>query len=201
MLARAFRKDTTFVSILAQIGLLTGSEERAEKRLVAAAMRGDRTAFDTLTRTHAKALHGFLVRRATPDAAEDILQDTWVAAWAALPRFNARSRFKAWLFGIAQHKVQDYYRARGRTPTEPLTDHENIADNRQPDPYGAIDLKHTVRGALTDLPVPQREVLEMYYYGELTLPEIAEALGRNLSTVKYQFYRAHALVADSLGPA
>lgn len=189
------------MSILEQIGLLPRAEERAERRLVASAMRGDRAAFDTLTREHAKALRGFLVRRLNLEAAEDVLQETWVAAWAALPRFTSRSRFKGWLFGIAQHKIQDHYRAQGRTPTEPLADHENVPDTRQPDPYGAVDLKHAVRGALSGLPEPQREVLEMYYYAELSLPEIAESLGRNLSTVKYQFYRAHALVADGLGPS
>lgn len=41
-------------------------------------------------------------------------------------------------------------------------------------------------------------VVEMYYYAELTLPEIALALGRNLNTVKYQFYRAHARAAREL---
>lgn len=130
------------MSILEQIGLLPRAEERAERRLVASAMRGDRAAFDTLTREHAKALRGFLVRRLNLEAAEDVLQETWVAAWAALPRFTSRSRFKAWLFGIAQHKIQDHYRAQGRTPTEPLADHENVPDTRQPDPYGAVDLKH-----------------------------------------------------------
>ena len=38
----------------------------------------------------------------------------------------------------------------------------------------------------------------MYYYAELTLAEIAEALGRNVNTVKYQFYRAHTQVAEHL---
>lgn len=136
------------MSIIEQIGLLPRAEERAEQRLVASAMRGDRAAFDTLTREHAKALRGFLVRRLNLEAAEDVLQETWVAAWAALPRFTSRSRFKAWLFGIAQHKIQDHYRAQGRTPTEPLADHANVPDTRQPDPYGAVDLKHAVRGAL-----------------------------------------------------
>ena len=48
------------------------------------------------------------------------------------------------------------------------------------------------------LPEVQREVLELYYYAELTLAEIAEVCGRHESTVKYQFYRAHAQVAQQL---
>ena len=52
--------------------------------------------------------------------------------------------------------------------------------------------------ALLKLPENQREVLEMYYFAELTLPEIAGLLDRNLNTVKYQFYRAHTQVAEQL---
>jgi RNA polymerase sigma factor (sigma-70 family) len=54
--------------------------------------------------------------------------------------------------------------------------------------------------ALRTLPEAQREVVELYYYAELTLPEIATSLNRNLNTVKYQFYRAHQAVARELGP-
>jgi DNA-directed RNA polymerase specialized sigma24 family protein len=41
--------------------------------------------------------------------------------------------------------------------------------------------------------------LELYYYAELNLPEIAQVLNRNLNTVKYQFYRAHTQVAAAMG--
>ena len=47
-------------------------------------------------------------------------------------------------------------------------------------------------------PEAQREVLDLYYWAELTLPEIARALNRNLNTVKYQFYRGHDLVAQGM---
>ena len=66
------------------------------------------------------------------------------------------------------------------------------------DAYAAADRAQAVRAALAGLPEAQQEVLELYFYAELTLPEIAEMLGRNLNTVKYQFYRAHAQAALAL---
>lgn len=174
-------------------------QEGVEDGQVVAAQRGDRRAFETLMQTHEKLLRGFLTRRVGTDAVEDVLQETWMAAWQALPKFTHRSRFKAWLFSIALHKAQDHHRARGRSLIEPLSE-ETEAGLAAPDVYAAIDLKHAVQAALSHLPDAQREVLEMYYYAELTLPEIADALKRNQNTVKYQFYRAHALVADGLGP-
>ena len=61
-----------------------------------------------------------------------------------------------------------------------------------------LDWKQSVRSVLTLLASEQREVVEMYYYAELSLPEIAVALERNLNTVKYQFYRAHTLIERAL---
>jgi RNA polymerase sigma-70 factor (ECF subfamily) len=179
--------------------LLPRHQDDGEDGHVAAAQRGDRRAFDILLQTHEKLLRGFLMRRVGTDAVEDILQETWVAAWMALPKFTRRSRFKAWLFSIALHKAQDHHRTRGRSPVESLSA-EAEASLAGPDIYAAIDLKHAVQTTLSRLPEAQREVLEMYYYAELSLPEIADALGRNPNTVKYQFYRAHTLVADGLGP-
>lgn len=187
------------MSVLQQIGLLSRRRGSAEDGLVTAAQRGDRRAFDALVQIHEKLLRGFLIRRVGAEAAEDVLQETWMAAWTALPKFTRQSRFKAWLFSIALHKVQDFHRARGRSPVESLSE-ETEAGLTAPDAYAAIDLKHAVQTTLSRLPPAQREVLEMYYYAELTLPEIADALQRNQNTVKYQFYRAHALVADGLGP-
>jgi len=166
--------------------------------LARAAARGDRRAFDALVHAYGRPLRGFLVRRVGPDAADDVLQETWLAAWAALPGFARRSCFKAWLFGIAVHKAADAQRASGRTSAEAWSDVAEALPPAGPDPFAASDLKRSVQATLARLPPAQREVLELYYYADMTLAEVAETLGRNLNTVKYQFYRAHAGAADGL---
>lgn len=178
--------------------LITGEAGDEEAVRVRAARRGDRRAFDSLVHAYERPLRGFLVRRVGFEAADDVLQETWLAAWHAMPNFAARSRFKAWLFGIALHKATDARRAQGRTQAEAWSD---MAENQIPagrDPFADADLKHSVQAVLVQILPVQREVLELYYYADLTLPEIAESLGRNLNTVKYQFYRAHAQAADGL---
>ena len=172
--------------------------------LARAAARGDARAFEALVHAYGRPLRGFLLRRVGPDAADDVLQETWLAAWAALPAFAGRSRFKAWLFAIAVHKAADAQRASGRTLTEVWADAAEATPAAGPDPFAASDLKRSVQATLARLPLAQREVLELYYYADLTLAEVAETLGRNLNTVKYQFYRAHAEAAEGLreyGPA
>ena len=187
------------MDILWQLQGLLRIKEDTERGLVRAAQGGDRRAFDTLVRTHEDLLRGFLARRVGADAAEDVMQETWLACWGALSRYNGQARFKAWLLGIALHKCQDYYRARGRTAVEmPWEGADQAADPM--DWHAATEERQTVQAVLKQLPAEQREVLELYYYGDLTLAEIAQMLERNLNTVKYQFYRAHALAAQHLHP-
>jgi RNA polymerase sigma-70 factor (ECF subfamily) len=183
---------------------ISGSEDR----LLGEAASGRRDAFDRLARLHERTLRGYVSRRVGPDAAEDVLQETWLAAWNALADLRGRSRFKAWLFGIAAHKCTDHLRVRGRAAIVDIgfSLEDAAAQSRAPDasgtaardPYAQAELRHVVDEALAQLPPNQREVLEMYYYAELTLLEIANLLGRNLNTVKYQFYRAHTQVAARL---
>lgn len=172
-------------------------ETDLERARVEAAQRGDRHAFDALVCAYQSQLRGFLARRVGGEAVDDLLQDIWLAAWVSLPRYDRRSRFKTWLYGIALHKCTDYHRARGRAPVEaalPAGREWQSVETL----YTAAEMRETVQTLLLRLPETQREVLEMYYYAELTLPEIAGVLKRNLNTVKYQFYRAHDQMARGL---
>jgi len=164
-----------------------------EKRAIKAAVNGDRAAFDTLARSYIPSLRGFLNRRVGPDGVDDVLQETLVAAWSSVSRYKSAWRFKAWLYGIASHKCIDYYRVREARSVETADEGLNEAvvesfENR-------LNTRDRIKQALEKLPDAQRDVLELYYYGEFTLNEIAEATGRNLNTVKYHFYRGH----DALG--
>jgi RNA polymerase sigma-70 factor (ECF subfamily) len=175
------------------------SGEEAEADLIAAAQRGDQRAFDSLVRIHRPLVRGFLARRLdSAEAVDDILQETWMAAWTKLPEYTHRARFKAWLFGIAVHKIGDHHRARAKSIAEQITPEIERTMATQSDPYAAVDLKDALNSILSQLPAAQREVIELYYYAGLTLPEIAETLKRNQNTVKYQFYRAHGIVESGL---
>ncbi len=186
------------MNVLRQLTSKFRSGDDSESELVEAAQRGDRRAFDALVRAYERQLRGFLLRRIGSCAADDVLQETWLASWVALPRYTGRSRFKAWLFAIALHKCTDYLRARGRAAAELPLEEADVRGVAQKDWYAAADTKQTVRALLVSLPVEQKEVVELYYYAELTLAEIAELLDRNLNTVKYQFYRAHTQIEQGL---
>ncbi len=176
--------------------LYTGKE--SEEALIRAARRGERSAFDRLRAMYDENVRAFVLMQAGQAGSEDIVQDAWLAAWKGINRFDGRARFKTWLFSIAMHKCQDYLRTQRRQAR--LNDASELSEESSAiEPaYHAIDVRISLRAAVQKLPEEQREVICMYYYHELTLGEIARLLERNLSTVKYQFYKAHQRVEQEL---
>ena len=165
-------------------------------RLIRLARTGDRSSFDQLVDSYREGLKAFLSHRVEDSEVEDVIQDVFVAAWRALPSYDGRSQFRTWLFAIAFNKVRDHYRQRVRRVPEVHipTDEPGIPCQR--DDYAATDLSMAVRQLLRHLSESQSEVVLLYYQDQLTLAEIATVLQRNLSTVKYQFFQAHAKLAD-----
>lgn len=170
-----------------------------EQRLIAAAKRGDRSAFDALCRHHRTAVVAFVGSRVSIDKVDDVVQDVWMTGWQRLHSYAFRSTYRSWVLGIAVNKIRE---AR-RKPIE-YTNIEDHSVNRQAagqkSEADGIVLRLTVQDALEKLPEAQKEVIELYYFSGLSLPEIAQTLDRNLNTVKYQFYTAHDRVAGSIAP-
>jgi RNA polymerase sigma factor (sigma-70 family) len=77
--------------------------------------------FQTFLERHRDAVYRFLVFSVGPDAADDCLQETFVAALRAYPRLEDGSNLRAWVLTIAHRKAIDAHRARSRRPV-PLPD-------------------------------------------------------------------------------
>jgi RNA polymerase sigma-70 factor, ECF subfamily len=165
-------------------GLKPG-ESISESALLVRARRGSREAFDVLVRLHEPALRRFLLRQHLGELLEDVLQEAFLAAWVALPGFEPRVRFKTWLYRIALNKAVDAHR---RNPTVLPLEELTLSGK---DLWAGVDRALWVRELLDELPEVQRQILELYYFEELTLEETALVLDRNVNTVKYHFYQAH----------
>jgi RNA polymerase sigma-70 factor (ECF subfamily) len=194
------RRNSTSHSFSEDAGSrLNPPDDGDECLLVNAARHGNREAFDLLVQAQLPTLHQFLAGRlGRRDAIEDIVQDTLLGAWTALPGFEPRVRFRTWLLRIAANKTADYLRSAVRRDRfeEPLESETVVTSSENLE--AATERRGMIRQALSQLSGPQREVIEMYYYAELTLPEISRLTGRNLNTVKYQFYAAHTAAAATL---
>jgi len=174
-------------------------EDFRERRLISAAKRGDRAAFDALCRVHKKGVQSYLCSRAPSDRVEDIIQDVWLTSWERLSSFAARSSYRSWVLGIAVNKIREDYR-KSAGYVQLFDDQTASLQTSSKSESSEIILRVTVRDAVSQLPEPQRDVIDLYYFSGLSLPEIAETLGRNLNTVKYQFYAGHDRIANLLEP-
>jgi RNA polymerase sigma-70 factor (ECF subfamily) len=165
---------------------ITAPREPEDADLVAEAQAGDTHAFAQLYDRHAAVAFG-LALRITRDRglAEDVVQDSFTGAWRALDRFDpARGVWRSWLLAIVRHRAVDLLR-RKHVATTPL---EDVFDAvHEPDVWGRVAQRldsDAVRSALSRLPDPQRQTLELAYFGGLTQLEISETTRTALGTVK-----------------
>ncbi|MFC4586034.1 RNA polymerase sigma factor [Sphaerisporangium corydalis] len=134
-------------------------------------------------RLYAPMVRSYLRRLVPAQDVEDVLQVVFTEVWRSRHRFDPARSLPAWLVGIAHKRAVDHLRA--RTPyTVPL---DAVADPAGSDGRAAGDDladRDQLRRALAELPAPQRQAIELAYYGDLTQREIAERLQVPLGTIK-----------------
>ncbi len=119
------------------------------------------------------------------DDAEEAAQEVMLKVFHALRGFEGRSTFKTWLFRITCNACHTLYQRKARE-AQALMTYEQLGNPQVNDP---ID-QHDVDELLSQLSLPEREVLALRFVAGLKLREIAEVLAMNPSTVKMRLYRA-----------
>ncbi|HEX8122472.1 MAG TPA: RNA polymerase sigma factor [Solirubrobacteraceae bacterium] len=160
---------------------------RRERALVRAAQRGDAAALEALFRAHWPAAYRaawFVVR--DEQAAEDIAQEAFLAAIAALDRFDRRRPLAPWLRTIVARRAIDALRARNlrREVGDAALD---TIPSTEPPPSAPDD--SDLADALAGLPDDQRTVVVLRHVLELTPGEIADLLGLPRGTVNSRLRR------------
>jgi RNA polymerase sigma-70 factor (ECF subfamily) len=167
-----------------------------DEQLVEEFQRGSRDAFAELFRRYREKMYGFFRRRtANPARAEELAQETFLAALKAAPRFEPRALVRTWLFGIAMNLLMADRRKVGQA-FQPV--HSNPGEPPAPgsDPAAAL----WVRDALTQLDEDHREILLLREYEQLSYAEIAALLSLPVNTVRSRLFRARMALKDLLVP-
>lgn len=170
----------------------TAGERAQELALVRALSQGERGAFDKLYALHHERIWAFLLRlTGRKDEAEDLFQETWLAAAKAASQLQAESRLLPWLFTIARNKHRSArrfllfdLRKRALQALEPLPE----ADNAEAHVLGAEEAEALQR-AFYALPDASREVLLLSLEG-FDAPHIAGVLGLREDAVRKRLSRA-----------
>ena len=135
--------------------------------------------------------------------AEDITQETLLAAVKGAHRFRGKSRLKTWLFSIASHKVADHWRRQGRRRESPLPEPSLAVDDAplEEDVLERVETRHALRAALLRLPPHYRCALVLRYVEGLPVAEVAQTMRRSVKSVESILVRAKRMMGESLAGA
>lgn len=174
----------------------------AENRIIAKAREGEREALNELVTTYWPFIYRLaLGKTGNPDDAQEIAQDTFLRALAALPRYQeTNATFKTYLARIALNLITDYYRKRGRTPQvfDITQYHEPIIDTGTRPEEAAInsEQRQEVAKMLTLLPEEQRRVIELRIIQGIPVADVAKIMGKSAAAVKMLQQRALKKLKD-----
>jgi RNA polymerase sigma-70 factor (ECF subfamily) len=158
-----------------------------DEELIRRVLRHDEPALGLIYERYGRLVYTIALRiTGDREAAEEVMQDVFQAVWQGAASFQPNGSFSAWLMGIARHRAIDLtrsrrYRARAREEALDLDFTGAAAGDSVVD---TLALRAVVRTALAELPLAQRQALELAYYGGLTHVQIAGRLGEPVGTIK-----------------
>ncbi|HEY7265005.1 MAG TPA: RNA polymerase sigma factor [Trebonia sp.] len=167
----------------------------------------DPEAFAWLYDRHAARLHRYAARRLGGGHADDIVADTFLAAFRKRHRYDVTvSDARPWLYGIAANLIGKHgrsevrmLRAYARTGADPvlagISSGMDEADGR----ISSAAVKRELAAALAGLTVADRDVLLMIAWADLSYAEVATALGIPVGTVRSRLHRARSRIRAALG--
>jgi len=181
-----------------------------EAKLVEKLRSGDSIAMEEFYNIYRSRLYTLVFEQVDRDhaAAEDLVQETFLAALSSLDKFRGDSQLYTWLRSIAFHKLNDFYRCKLREPKpqESPPDFDAMKQLEQtggdePAPLTVLEseeIRQSVHQALGDLPQDYQEVLILKYLEEMPVLEISQVMGRSPKSVEGLLSRARKAMRANL---
>ena len=172
----------------------------SDEVLIGRIANGDRLAMQVLYARYHVRVFRFVVRLVRDEStAEDLISEVFLDVWRQAGRFEGRSAVSTWLLAIARFKALSALR---RRPEQELDDRtaEAIEDTAD-DPHTALEKKDKgaiLRKCLTGLSAEHREIIDLVYYHEKSVEEVAEIVGIPENTVKTRMFYARKRLAELL---
>jgi len=176
------------------------AQETSDEVLIDLIADGDKRAMQVLYARHTVRVYRFILRlTGNQSLAEDLVSEVFLDVWRQAEAFESKSQVSTWLLAIARYKALSALR---RRTDEQLDDHmaatiEDTAD----DPETVVhnkDRSTIVQKCLTQLSPAHREVLDLVYYHEKSVDEVARIVGVPAATVKTRMFYARSKMADLL---
>jgi RNA polymerase sigma-70 factor (ECF subfamily) len=175
----------------------------SDEALIARIASGDRLAMQVLFAWHHVRIYRFVLRLVRDRSkAEDLISEVFLDVWRQADRFEGRSTVSTWLLAIARFKALSALR---RKPEEGLDEDaaleiEDLADN----PEVTLEKKDrsaVIRKCLMGPSAEHREIIDLVYYHEKSVQEVAKIVGIPENTVKTRMFYARKKLAEMLKAA
>ncbi|MFL4977385.1 MAG: sigma-70 family RNA polymerase sigma factor [Xanthobacteraceae bacterium] len=175
----------------------------SDEALITRIAAGDRLAMQVLYARHHVRVYRFVLRLVgNTTTAEDLISEVFLDVWRQAAKFEARSAASTWLMAIARFKALSMLR---RKPEEELDEEtaEAIEDPAD-DPETTVQKKdkgEILRKCLSALSSDHREIIDLVYYHEKSVEEVAEMVGIPEATVKTRMFYARKRLSELLKAA
>ena len=175
-------------------------QDTSDERLISLIADGDKRAMQVLYARHNVRVYRFIVRlTGNQSLAEDLVSEVFLDVWRQAEGFESKSQVSTWLLAIARYKALSALR---RRTDEHLDDQmaasiEDTADSPET-VVGTKDRNTVVQKCLRQLSPAHREVIDLVYYHEKSVEEVAKIVGVPAATVKTRMFYARSKMADLL---
>ena len=172
----------------------------SDEVLIARIAGGDRLAMQVLFARHHVRVYRFVLRLVRNEAtAEDLISEVFLDVWRQAGKFEGRSAVSTWMLSIARFKALSVFR---RKPEEELDDEiAGAIEDQSDDPEITLAKKDkgaVLRHCLTSLSADHREIIDLVYYHEKSVEEVAGIVGIPEATVKTRMFYARKKLSELL---
>jgi RNA polymerase sigma-70 factor, ECF subfamily len=172
----------------------------SDEALIALVARHDEDAFAELYDRLGRTAYGLALRILRDESlAEDAVQEAFLVVWRTAARFvPERAKASTWVLTLVHRRAVDLVRRQERRRAEPLEAAPHAGADAADEQAWLRLRRERVQTALSRLPDPQREAIELAYYGGFTQSELADRLGEPLGTIKSRMFTGLARLRELL---
>jgi RNA polymerase sigma-70 factor (ECF subfamily) len=177
-------------------------QSTSDEVLIGRIADGDRVAMQVLYARHHVRVFRFVLRLVgDASIAEDLVSEVFLDVWRQAGRFEGRSSASTWLLAIGRFKALSALR---RRPDEELGQRAEVIKDQSDDPEQALEKKDksaSTRSCLAGLSTEHREIIDLVYYHDKSVEEVAGIVGIPGNTVKTRMFYARKRLAELLKAA